>query len=214
MTTKGRRRSTSLSEVSWIRRRGVTREHRILFPSFLEAAQGPRVRRDEERQHGWKRQQAWKQGIDGRRKEEGVWGTSGARLGYGHKVAAWCEYRGQIALEGTESSSLGHSRDGWRARLIFLFISLYVFLAVTSLVFLLSTLFFLSRVPQPHPRPFPFLPAIHVPLPTHSQHSNLFFTPRFFFPTDYAKGFGGQYGIQKDRVDKVNTGYHGLKSVS
>lgn len=28
-------------------------------------------------------------------------------------------------------------------------------------------------------------------------------TPRPLHPADYAKGFGGQYGIQKDRVDKV-----------
>lgn len=28
-------------------------------------------------------------------------------------------------------------------------------------------------------------------------------TLRTFFLADYAKGFGGQYGIQKDRVDKV-----------
>lgn len=25
----------------------------------------------------------------------------------------------------------------------------------------------------------------------------------FFSHTDYAKGFGGRYGVQKDRVDKV-----------
>jgi hypothetical protein len=26
----------------------------------------------------------------------------------------------------------------------------------------------------------------------------------FNFPPDYSKGFGGKYGVQKDRVDKVS----------
>lgn len=37
--------------------------------------------------------------------------------------------------------------------------------------------------------------------PTHFQHFNSSYNS--FHPADYAKGFGGQYGIQKDRVDKV-----------
>lgn len=42
-----------------------------------------------------------------------------------------------------------------------------------------------------------------LPLPPHSQRVYLLMTHRTFCLTDYAKGFGGQYGIQKDRVDKV-----------
>lgn len=29
------------------------------------------------------------------------------------------------------------------------------------------------------------------------------FLSLYLFPVDYSKGFGGKYGVQKDRVDKV-----------
>lgn len=82
-----------------------------------------------------------------------------------------------------------------------------------------------------HPHLFPYLPIHaalylliltvshpslclpHSCLLVFSSHYSLFppissnltpiMTPRSFCPADYAKGFGGQYGIQKDRVDKV-----------
>lgn len=92
----------SLSEVSWIQRREVTRELRVLFPSLLEAGPGSQNKeRDAESQHGWKDSRT---GIRTERgKEEGGWGRGGARLGDGHEVA-WYEY-------------LGHSRGSRKAAL-------------------------------------------------------------------------------------------------
>ena len=62
-----------------------------------------------------------------------------------------------------------------------------------SLIFLFSS-FLSSGLPSHCSHSlFPYISSILTPL----------MTLRSFHPADYAKGFGGQYGIQKDRVDKV-----------
>lgn len=105
----------------------------------------------EGRHHVWNGQQDWEQGREGARRK-GDWGRSGARLGDGQEVA-WCECHRPVSLREGQSSFQGHSRNGWWAHLILLFISLCFTLAVTS--------FFLLSQSPPHPQPIFF--SFHYP---------------------------------------------------
>lgn len=128
-------------------------------------------------------------------------------------------------------SSLRHIGDGWRAPLIFPVLSLYfpLFCHFSLFVFPSSHLSPFHSLPTVflpilfHLFPsMPLCPLRHTsslisvfhisvfhlsPYCSLLPHISSILTPlmtlRLFHPADYAKGFGGQYGIQKDRVDKV-----------